>query len=193
MPQSRSRALRPLRPLRALPLLLVLLLGAACQDLNDEYRRVVLVEKHAFLRGRSVDISLIEAPGIQKLLAIVCRDSTMALCKGFSLDGKGVHPMMREPLSYNPDDVFEAFFGGPFKSRLFGPDSSGKVLKNYFTLSHLEDGSFEFDYEYKQEDGKQKSTIKTRPRDKDVEFTYLFIGAEVRIGVSDPVGSVTSF
>lgn len=54
--------------------------------------RVVLVEKHAFHKGRSVDISLVEAPGVQKLLAIVCRDSTMSLCQGFSLDGKALHP-----------------------------------------------------------------------------------------------------
>ena len=63
------------------------------------------------------------------------------------------------------------------------------MLKPFFKLSHLEDGSFQFEYEYK-DTGKQKSTIRPRPR--NVGFDYLFIGAEVKIGVSDPVGYVSS-
>ena len=54
--------------------------------------RVVLAEKYGFSRGKSVDISLVEAPGVQKLLAVVCRDQTLSQCQGFSLDGKSVHP-----------------------------------------------------------------------------------------------------
>lgn len=73
--------------------------------------------------------------------------------------------------------------------RLFGPDATGRVLRNSFTLSHQEDGTFEFTYEYK-DDGKQKSTIRPKPRNQG--FDYLFIGAEVRIGMSDPVGFVSS-
>lgn len=52
----------------------------------------MLVEKHGFSRGRSVDISLVEAPGVTKLLVVACRDSTLSLCQGFTLDGKAIYP-----------------------------------------------------------------------------------------------------
>ncbi|KAE8742270.1 hypothetical protein FOCC_FOCC012199 [Frankliniella occidentalis] len=170
--------------------LLGLVCGAAAQNQEDLIRRVVLVEKHGFSRGRSVDISLVEAPGVQKLLAVVCRDSTLSLCQGFALDGKFMHPMRKEPMHYEPDDVFEAFFGGPYVSKLFGQDQRGRQLTPRFTLAHQEDGTFLFTSEFKGM-GPQKMSIRPKPRDLD--FDYLFIGAEVKIGVSDPVGTVTSF
>lgn len=72
---------------------------------------------------------------------------------------------------------------------LFGKDASGKELKPFFTFTHHEDGTFTLNYEFKDA-GLQKSTLRPRPRNFD--FDYLFIGAEVKIGVSDPVGTVTS-
>lgn len=76
-----------------------------------------------------------------------------------------------------------------FTKTLFGKDASGKELKPYFTFTHHEDGTFTLNYEFKDA-GLQKSTLRPRPRNFD--FDYLFIGAEVKIGVSDPVGTVTS-
>ncbi|KAK3911715.1 Replicase polyprotein 1ab [Frankliniella fusca] len=189
---STCRALALLAPAAAAGLLLLLGLvcGAPTQDHDQLIRRVVLVEKHGFGRGRSVDISLVEAPGVQKLLAVVCKDSTLSLCQGFALDGKTIHPMLKEPMHYEPDDVFAAFFGGPYMSKLFGPDQTGRLLKPRFTLVHQEDGSFVFTSEFKDL-GPQRTSIRPKPRNLD--FDYLFIGAEVKIGVSDPVGSVTSF